>query len=68
MVDVHIGEVDATVRAAGGTTVLTPEDFERVVREVTRRLSSVSTDRHAEDASMRTSVLGSPYVDGGGAS
>jgi hypothetical protein len=63
-VDAHIGRIDATVRTVDPNP-LTPEELDRVVREVIRRLSAGTAQRHEEDTAMRNSVIGSPYPGGG---
>ena len=58
--DAHIGQVDATVRTVDAL-LLSPDELDRVVREVMRRMSSGAAQRHENDTSMRNSVLPNPY-------
>ena len=62
-VDAHIGRIEATVRTVDPNP-LTPEELDRVVREVLRRLSAGTAQRHEDDTGMRNSVIGSPYPGG----
>jgi hypothetical protein len=66
-VDAHIGEVETTVRAVDALP-LTPEELDRIVREVLRRLDGVPSARHEADTRMRNGVLGPAYPGVGGAS
>jgi hypothetical protein len=61
--DAHIGQVDATVRTIDAIP-LSDAEMDRVVREVMRRMSAGSAQRHQGDTEMRNSVMGSPYVGG----
>jgi hypothetical protein len=46
------------------TIPLSDAELDRVVREVMRRMTAGSAQRHRADTDMRNSVLGSPYVTG----
>jgi len=61
--DAHIDQVDATVRTVDAIP-LSDAEMDRVVREVMRRMSAGSAQRHQDDTEMRNSVMGSPYIGG----
>lgn len=56
--DVHIGELNATVRAVDDRTLVSPEVLDVVVREVLRQLESRRAGEEArrEDSSLWDSV------------
>jgi len=56
--DVHIGELNAQVRAVDDRTLVSPEVLDVVVAEVLRRLESrqASADAHRRDASLWSSA------------
>jgi hypothetical protein len=61
--DAHIGQVEATVRTVDAIP-LSPDELDRIVREVMRRMASGADKRHEGDTSMRNGVMTSPYLDG----